>query len=187
MSGQNFFPHGRGDLNKSLTEKTAGIQKPCVFISHRTCDKPAARTIARLLMDFGIDIYFDERDPELQLGVAQSDDRMIAQCIEDGLNKSTHLIGIISKDTKDSWWVPYEIGGATGRGCEVAHLILKGSGNLPSYIITSRILKNRDSLADWISEMSSNTNRGASDFDKLHKSMNKARVHLNSELERYVR
>ena len=39
----------------------------------------------------------------------------IALCIEEGLDESSALLGIIGDQTFNSSWVPYEIGGARGR------------------------------------------------------------------------
>lgn len=51
----------------------------------------------------------------MQQAHADNDDIQKAVCIEQGLDVSSALLGIIGPGTFDSAWIPYEIGGARGR------------------------------------------------------------------------
>src|SRR5207302_2068827 len=108
--------------------------RPGVFISHSRLDKEKARAVARALKASKVDYYFDQNDKELQLADEQNDDVKVVRCIENGIEVCSHLLGIITENTKNSWWVPYEIGRATGRERKCAHLIDKEVEKLPSYI-----------------------------------------------------
>lgn len=121
-----------------------------VFISHSRGDKNKARDVARALEASKVDYYFDENDEELQLADEQGDHLKVVQCIENGLRACSHLLGIITENTKDSWWVPYEIGSATGRSQDCAHLIDKDFSELPSYIKAAKVLANKEALREWL-------------------------------------
>ena len=122
----------------------------CVFISHNSRDKPMARAIAGTLTEAGINIYYDEHDKLLQLATEFSDNKAIVKCIEDGLDSSSHLLGLITKTTYGSWWVPYEIGGASGRSKECAHIIAADVDRLPAYIKIAPVLLDIEDLFKWI-------------------------------------
>ncbi len=111
-----------------------------------------ARAVAAALLEMGVDIYFDERDAKLQAATAAEDDAAIVKCINDGLDKSTHLLGLLTEKTFKSWWVPYEIGGANGRERKCGHLISGKVTELPSYVSVAPILQDIDDLAGWLSK-----------------------------------
>ncbi len=123
----------------------------CVFISHNSRDKPMARAIAATLTEAGIFIYYDEHDKLLQTAAGSNDNKSIVKCIEDGLDCSSHLLGLITKATYGSWWVPYEIGGASGRSKKCAHIIAADVYRLPAYINIAPVLLDIDDLFKWAS------------------------------------
>ena len=126
------------------------IHSPGVFISHSRLDKEKARAVARALKASKVDYYFDENDKELQFADEQNDHLKVVQCIEHGIEMCSHLLGTITENTEGSWWVPYEIGRATGRTRKCAHLIDEEVEKLPSYIKAAEILINRNELRDWL-------------------------------------
>ena len=77
-----------------------------VFISHRQADSDLARIIADYLHKRGIPYYLDVLDSN----IISSD---ITTKMIQMLNKCTHLLAVLSHNTEGSWWVPFEIGGAT--------------------------------------------------------------------------
>lgn len=149
MAGVNLFEAyqrlGRAQMPSSF----------CVFISHSSKDKPMARAVAASLLDMGVNIYFDERDLLLQAASGIGNDAAIAKCIEDGLDRSTHLLGLITSNTFQSWWVPYEIGGATGRSRTCGHLVSSDVNRLPSYVKVAPLLLDIDDLAAWVAKATS--------------------------------
>ena len=144
MAGRNLFE------TYQYYGRTAAASTCCVFISHNSKDKSMARVVATALLEMGVDIYFDERDLILKDAAAAGQDVAIVKCIEDGLNRSTHLLGLITRNTFQSWWVPYEIGGANGRSRTCGHLVSSDVTRLPSYVKVSPILLDIDALATWV-------------------------------------
>lgn len=93
-------------------------EKSVVFISYRRtiCDKYEARKCARILETIdGLSYWLDEDDKCMQRAQNQNNDVQTALCIEQGLDVSSALLGIIGPGTFTSPWIPYEIGGARGR------------------------------------------------------------------------
>lgn len=115
--------------------------KPCVFLSHKSEDKAAVNRIAQYFDAAGIDYYLDINDPRLQAAVHSRNDALITQFIELGIRNSTHLLTIISEKTRESWWVPFEIGYGKRDSVHLAHLPLRNViGILPSFLaITEKI------------------------------------------------
>ena len=121
MRGRNLFRE-----RQRLSESAKGSQLPvtrCVFISYRSTDKDLAVAADETLTKSLVDIYVDEDDELLKQAKEVNDYLGIASCIEDGLDRCTHLLGLLTSNTRDSWWVPYEIGGAKGRGRALAYLV----------------------------------------------------------------
>lgn len=144
MRGSNLFYQ-----HYQFTAKSA-CPSLCVFISHKSEDKPMARAVAEALLDMEVDIYFDERDVILQGAAAAGHDEAIVKCINNGLDHCTHLLGLITKNTFKSWWVPYEIGGAQGRRRTCGHLVAKDVNDLPSYVKVAPLVLDIDGLAEWV-------------------------------------
>ena len=78
-----------------------------VFISYRHSDRPQALAINTRLVHANIKTYFDVLDLESQT----TDD--ITGVITRNITACTHLLAVISENTAQSWWVPFEIGEAT--------------------------------------------------------------------------
>lgn len=148
MNGRNLF-ESRGKFAFGTGKASTGPQ-PGVFISHSSLDRDKAREIADALRVSRVDYYFDEEDDELQLADKGQEHVKVVGRIEAGLAACTHLLGLITKNTRESWWVPYEIGGASGRGRQCAHLIDGEVCTLPSYIQAATILAGRQDLRSWL-------------------------------------
>jgi hypothetical protein len=110
------------------------------------------RELAEVLLALGIDVYFDEFDEDLQRFAAMNDPQGVVHQIDTGLQRCSHLLGIISKKTRGSWWVPYEIGSARNLDKRVGYVILDNVGWLPEYMKVSDVLRDRDGLLHWIAD-----------------------------------
>jgi hypothetical protein len=166
MDGRNFF-ESRGISFGRRSAST--VPRLGVFISHSRRDKDKARDVARALEASRVDYYFDENDEELQLADEQGDHLKVVHCIEYGLKACSHLLGIITENTKDSWWVPYEIGSATGRSQDCAHLIDKEVAELPSYIKAATVIANKEALREWLPSERTKTSIASSVVIELNK------------------
>lgn len=76
-----------------------------VFISHSSKDDAIAGIIYRRLTNLhGITCYLDDIDPELQ-GTKNATDVILKR-----LDQCTNLLAVVTANTRESWWVPFEIG-----------------------------------------------------------------------------
>ena len=137
--------------------------KKIVFISYRRtyCDSHEARKCAEILEDIpGLHYWLDEDDKCMQQAHAENDDLQKAVCIEQGLDVSSALLGIIGPGTFDSPWIPYEIGGARGRDRyarlteiphpRIAHLIHDvHPSDVPAFVGLGTPLRSRDEVKLW--------------------------------------
>lgn len=143
-------------MNRALYENRhlAKANKPCIFLSHISVDKPVAIAIGNYITEYGgIDIYLDISDVELKVAVFRNDPIGITQFIEQGLSHSTHIMCLVSADTVKSWWVPYELGFAKNAGKYLSTLKLKGEIALPEYLRISEIIPGTKSLNDYLTKI----------------------------------
>ena len=104
--------------------------KCCVFISHQQNDKPAARLIANYLLSCGIDVYFDEYDRNINRSYPLS----IVNAIKAGLQKSTHLMCLLSENAMKSKWIPWEVGYGYNHNVFCVKLKEIAFSSLPEYL-----------------------------------------------------
>lgn len=148
MAGRNVFE----EQSNFSTAKAAVGQ--VIFISHRKVDVKEAREVAETLLEMDFDIYFDEKDKCLAGADEESNPKQVVNCIDTGLARSTHLLGIITEHTCGSWWVPYEIGAFRARReTPCAFLVGEAVKVLPAYMAVARVLKDRIGLKDWLSTL----------------------------------
>ena len=122
----------------------------CVFISHKKEDERAAKAIGDYLMkQVGVDIYLDLYDVELKEAVSVDNDRKIVESIKTGIVTSSHLLCLVSHQTRLSWWVPYEVGVAGEHSKEIATLKLKGITDIPSFLKTEKVLNTIQEFFDY--------------------------------------
>jgi len=122
-----------------------------VFISHQKKDKREAKKIADYLKEVGIEVYFDEYDRELQIATQNDDPKAVVSAIKKGINNSTHMLCLISKNTLYSKWVPFEVGYGYDK-TDLATVTLKGISNseLPDYIKVAPIIRDIYDLNKFI-------------------------------------
>ncbi|MFK5893325.1 MAG: toll/interleukin-1 receptor domain-containing protein [Pseudomonadota bacterium] len=150
MAGRNL-----AELNIKMYESASSSDsKPCIFISHISIDKEAAEEICEYIRYHGnVDVYFDKNDEELQWAVQMDNAELITKMIEKGINRSSHVMCLVSDDTVRSWWVPYEIGFGKKGNKKISTLILKDTDELPEYLEISTILKGTKSLNQYLRKM----------------------------------
>jgi len=114
-----------------------------VFISYHRPDEGRAVLINLYLTRNGVQTYLDVLDPALQSSEA------VTQKILSALGKCTHLLGLISNTTANSWWVPFEIGVATDSERRISSYDIAGV-SLPDYLRIWPVLRNEDDLAKYV-------------------------------------
>ena len=76
-----------------------------IFISHKKEDEVTALAVQITLANVGVDAYLDVLDNTIA-----DDGEKLTKHIREKLRECTDVIVILSKKTKESWWVPFEIG-----------------------------------------------------------------------------
>jgi len=140
----------KGNLNLSETRKYIGVK--CVFISHQKSDKEICKKIADYLLAADIDVYFDEYDESLKSYRQSNRPAGVVDSIKEGINKSSHMLIVVSPNTLDSKWVPWEVGYAYDNTV-LSVLTLKGiqDNHLEDYLKTVPIIRGTKSLNVYIS------------------------------------
>lgn len=132
--------------------------RTCIFISHKKEDMVEARETANYIMDCGVDVFFDENDPVLSNPESNNDPIKVTNAINNALNKSTHMICIISDKTKESWWVPYEIGFVSNKAPFTAEniriILIKDVAKLPDYLFLAKKIETAIELDSFVKSAS---------------------------------
>lgn len=76
-----------------------------VFISHKREDSAIAATIAKQLREHFVETYLDILDP-----VVFNDGKALTDHIKNSLNSCSDILVVMSHNTRNSQWVPFEIG-----------------------------------------------------------------------------
>lgn len=100
-----------------------------IFVSHQRADASLAASIAVRLKQFhGIETYLDLFDPD-----ASAVGDVLGDYIRNQLGSCTHLLAVVSANTRGSWWVPWEIGIATEKEQPIS-TYAGGQADLPVYL-----------------------------------------------------
>lgn len=161
---------GRNYLTLNESEKrlfSSSASQPCVFISHKKEDADFARHLSDYVMERGINVYFDENDPILAKEHKSPDE--VVNAIKKGLEKSTHMIIVLSKKTLESNWVPWEVGFASAKDKEYRLLRLNDVlGEVPEFYKVAKILNDYDDLNKYLASMKkTQTNNQVSNDDVI--------------------
>ena len=114
----------------------ASHNKKCVFISHKSEDK-----------------NLDLNDEGLQQATREQNASKIVSHIEKALTTSTNILVLVTEKTKESWWVPYEIGYAKKGKKDIASLLLKNVDDFPDYLEIEKKLKGLEDLKKYSQEL----------------------------------
>lgn len=99
-----------------------------VFVSHKNSDSSLAQQVARRVRANGLDTYLDAVDDALL-----KDGPDLADYLLQRISECQQLIAVVSSATKDSWWVPWEIGVGSERNFRMA-TYSEQYVSLPSYL-----------------------------------------------------
>ncbi len=114
-----------------------------VFVSHKQEDSAAASRVAVALRSRDVDVYVDVLDQQLR---KSADD--LTGYLRLQLDACTHLMVILSNQTRESWWVPFEIGLATEKDYPIATFAVEAA-SLPEYLKKWPYLKDGQDLATY--------------------------------------
>jgi len=156
MRGINRARKGVLNENNAFDRKKLGIR--CVFISHQKKDSRSCKLIADYLLASGIDVYFDEYDDDLRISNQTGNSKGVVDAIKKGIQKSSHMLCVLSMNTLGSKWVPFEIGYGF-ETTDLGVLTLKNvpDKEVPDYIKTAPlIIRGTASLNRYISHISNN-------------------------------
>ena len=85
----------------------------------------------------------------------------VTNAINKALDRSTHMICVISYKTKESWWVPYEIGYVSNNSSfstrDIGVLVIKDITDLPDYLFLAKKIVTVDDLDNFIKRVSNTT------------------------------
>lgn len=107
-----------------------------VFISHKDTDAVVARRVAQRIRTHGLEVYLDVIDPTLR-----KDGPDLADYLLTKMSQCQQLIAIISRETQDSWWVPWEIGVGSEKNFRMATYATASASSIPDYLRKWPILK----------------------------------------------
>ena len=161
---------GRNYLTLNESERqlfSSSPSHPCVFISHKKEDADFARNLSDYVMERGINVYFDENDPIL--AKEHKSPGEVVNAIKKGLEKSTHMIIVLSKKTLESNWVPWEVGFASAKDKEYRLLRLNDVlGEVPEFYKVAKILNDYEDLNNYLASMKkTQTNNQVSNDDVI--------------------
>ena len=153
MSGTNVFESHK---QSRLRGTTIVRVRKCVFISHKREDAAMARAVADALTEFEIDVWLDLDELGFPEPASKQQHLRLTLAIEAGLNSSSHLLALITENTKGSWWVPFEIGTCRAKNKPLAFLLHKEVREIPSYFAVGAGLENKHDFYDWAKTLSDN-------------------------------
>jgi hypothetical protein len=110
-----------------------------VFISHRTQDNDKAKAIAARLYQHNIVCYLDDFDPRLK------STPHITSLLVDAIRRCTHLMALVTDATRESWWVPFEVGVAREAPRRITTYDASASA-LPEYLTEWPVLTRPEQL-----------------------------------------
>jgi hypothetical protein len=99
-----------------------------VFVAHKDEDSVLATRVAARLRQCGSDAYLDKFDP-----TASSHGDELGDHLRQILGLCSHLMTVVTQKTKESWWLPWEIGISTEKELPISTFAGE-SCDLPSYL-----------------------------------------------------
>lgn len=152
-----------GQLFSLRAALAAPPSRPCVFVSHRQADVSQAERIAYLACQEGFEYWLDVLDPNLAAvtgavsgsQASQRSSQAVAAIIEMALLNSTHVVAVITQNTKGSMWVPYEYGRVKDPKALVAlqaacWVDSTAAHSLPEYLHLGPIHRSESDIRIWL-------------------------------------
>ena len=143
------------------------LGRPRLFVSHRSDDRTPATHIAALAKGEGFQVWLDVEDPLLQRVVqrhqtGRASPHDVALVIEMALLNCTHVIAVITSNTRGSTWVPYEYGRVKDSSPHSQRAACWSDGhatNLPEYLELGVRTTTDDETRTWLQRELASWNR----------------------------
>jgi TIR domain len=129
---------------------------PCVFISYQRNDEQYAEYIANYIIGKGIDVYFDKNDESLRIANQTKNPKAVTDCIRKGLNQSTHMLVLVSRQTYQSFWVPFEVGFSFDKMGDNQKVLKRNdlsNSDLPAYLKIRDVFTATLSLGEYLEKV----------------------------------
>lgn len=115
-----------------------------IFISHKQEDEIIAKYICDTLSNLNVDAYLDLLEGDLLINGED-----LTNHIKERLNSCTDILVVMTKNTKESWWVPFEIGMAAQRDFPIVSYLINNV-ELPDYLSYWPTLKQTTDLNKYV-------------------------------------
>lgn len=115
-----------------------------VFISHKQEDEIPAKYICEELSKLEVEAYLDLLEGDLLL-----DGEELTNHIKNRLDSCTDILVVMSEKTKESWWVPFEIGMASQKDFPIVSYLINDV-ELPDYLGYWPTLRKTSDLSKYI-------------------------------------
>ncbi|MCY7352166.1 MAG: hypothetical protein LH606_16125 [Cytophagaceae bacterium] len=141
---------------RTIPVKSPKIGCPRLFVSHRQIDKDYALSIANIANDTGFEFWLDVLDPTLLTlptltHLTPKQIVLLTACIiEMGLINSTHVIAVMTEDSKGSVWIPYEYGRVRKFDDTACWSHPNHTFTLPDYMLLGPITGSRLDIEEWL-------------------------------------
>ena len=122
-----------------------------VFLSYRHKDQDVALTLAGELDRAGVDVFIDFYD-----GTLDPADEHLDRALVSAIRNSDTMVIVVSDYTRQSWWVPWEVGVSTPYGKPRAIYSRGLRESLPTYLSKLRLLKDHAEVITWVAGNLSN-------------------------------
>ena len=116
-----------------------------VFISHNRRDLDSSLALARVLDERRFEVYIDFYDEDLVPGDPDIDNGLVSTI---RLTKS--LVIVVSQNTRESWWVPWEVGISTPLNKPRAVYPVSAQLSLPGFLRKLTKLDGPQHAARWV-------------------------------------
>lgn len=87
-------------------EKKASYQSFDVFLSHSSKDKYELPSVINFLTEYGVNVYIDKSDKELPKKTSPE----TGEILKNRISESKKFIILVSPNSKESKWIPWELG-----------------------------------------------------------------------------
>lgn len=107
---RNFSANKTQSAREQLIKSTASSGASSTFLSHSSKDKDLVFGAIQVLHNHGAQVYIDEIDPEMPPYTTDE----TAALLKERIKQTKRFVLLTTKNSKESRWVPWELGIADG-------------------------------------------------------------------------